>query len=97
LSQHAAVAEAAVVGVSDEAAGERALAFIVLEPSYASGASEADLRKMIRNYNDLALPEVCRLHDRIIFVDQIPKSAGGKVLKRELRKQVSTSAPPKKA
>ncbi|KAF2259643.1 putative AMP dependent ligase/synthetase [Lojkania enalia] len=96
LSQHAAVAETAVVGVPDEAAGERALAFIVGEPSYAPGASEADLRKTIRDHNDLALPEVCRLQDRIIFVDQLPKSASGKILKRELRKQVSTLAPPKK-
>jgi acyl-coenzyme A synthetase/AMP-(fatty) acid ligase len=93
LSKHAAVAETAVVGVPDEAAGERALAFIVREPSYAPGTSESDLRKTIRDYNDLSLPEVCRLQDRIIFIDQIPKSASGKVLKRELRKQLAVSSP----
>lgn len=94
MSQHAAVAENAVVGVPDEVAGERALAFIVRAPTYAPDASEADVRKILRDYNDLALPEVCRLQDRIIFVDQIPKSASGKVLKRELRKQVSTLLAP---
>ncbi|KAF2633109.1 putative AMP dependent ligase/synthetase [Macroventuria anomochaeta] len=93
LSKHAAVAETAVVGVPDEVAGERALAFIVREPSYASSTNESDLRKTIRDYNDLALPEVCRLQDRIIFIDQIPKSASGKVLKGELRKKLTASAP----
>jgi acyl-coenzyme A synthetase/AMP-(fatty) acid ligase len=93
LSQHAAIAENAVVGVPDKVAGERALAFIVRHPAYAPEASEAELRKTIRDYNDLTLPELCRLHDRIVFVDQIPKSASGKVLKRELRKQLSSSQP----
>ncbi|KAL4995753.1 acetyl-CoA synthetase-like protein [Aspergillus recurvatus] len=90
LIQHAAVAETAVIGIPDEVAGERALAFVVREPSYAPDTSEADLRSAIRDYNDLELPEVCRLQDRIVFIDQIPKSASGKILKRELRKQVSS-------
>ncbi|KAF2158300.1 hypothetical protein M409DRAFT_38360 [Zasmidium cellare ATCC 36951] len=90
LSQHAAVAENAVIGVADEIAGERALAFVVRDPTYAPNESEAQLRQIIRDHNDLILPEVCRLQDRILFVDAIPKSASGKVLKRELRKQVAT-------
>lgn len=89
MSRHGAVAEVAVVGVKDEVAGERALAFIIREPKYAPDMSEAELRAVIRDHNDLALPEVCRLQDRILFVDAIPKSASGKVLKRELKKQVS--------
>ncbi|THC90238.1 hypothetical protein EYZ11_010299 [Aspergillus tanneri] len=90
LIQHAAVAETAVIGIPDEVAGERALAFVVREPSYAPEMSEADLRRAIRDYNDLELPEVCRLQDRIVFIDQIPKSASGKMLKRALRKQLSS-------
>ncbi|KAL4726841.1 putative NRPS-like protein biosynthetic cluster [Fusarium chlamydosporum] len=96
LTKHAAVAETAVIGIADEVAGERALAFIVREPSYARDMSEADLRKIIQEHNDLELPEVCRLQDRIIFVNELPKSASGKILKRELRKQVTTWSPPKK-
>jgi acyl-coenzyme A synthetase/AMP-(fatty) acid ligase len=90
LTQHAAVAETAVVGIADEVAGERPLAFIVREPSYAPVTSEDDLRRILQEHNDLQLPEVCRLQDRIIFIDQIPKSASGKILKRELKKQAST-------
>jgi acyl-coenzyme A synthetase/AMP-(fatty) acid ligase len=90
------VAETAVVGVPDEVAGERPLAFVVRAPAYTPAASEAEVKKAIRDYNDLALPEVCRLQDRIIFVEQIPKSASGKVLKRELRKQLSTVDPRQK-
>ena len=89
------MAECAVIGVPDEIAGERALAFIVQEPSYVPGSGEANLKETIRNYNDSELPEVCRLQNRIIFVDQIPKSASGKVLKRELRKHLSTLVPHK--
>lgn len=95
LTKHAAVAETAVIGIADEVAGERALAFIVREPSHARETSEADLRTIIQEHNDLELPEVCRLQDRIIFVDELPKSASGKILKRELRKQVATWSPPK--
>lgn len=82
------MAECAVVGVPNEIAGERALAFIVKEPSFVPGPGDDDLKKTIRNYNDSALPEVCRLQDRIVFVDQIPKNASGKVLKRELRRSL---------
>ncbi|KAL6886027.1 putative AMP dependent ligase/synthetase [Trichoderma evansii] len=98
LIQHAAVAETAVIGIPDEVAGERALAFVVREPSYKPDMSEADLRRAIRDYNDQELPEVCRLQDRIVFIDQIPKSASGKMLKRELRAQLSKfgfSSPPR--
>ncbi|CAG8908834.1 unnamed protein product [Penicillium egyptiacum] len=80
----------AVIGIPDEVAGERALAFVVREPSYAPETSEADLRREIRDCNDLELPEVCHLQDRIIFIDQIPKSASGNMLKRALRKQLSS-------
>lgn len=72
------------------------MAFIVREPSYAPRTSEDDLRRIIQEHNDLQLPEVCRLQDRIIFVDQIPKSASGKILKRELRKEASTWTSTKK-
>ncbi|KAJ5233188.1 AMP dependent ligase/synthetase [Penicillium chermesinum] len=90
LLQHATVAEAAVIGVPDDIAGERALAFVVLEPSYAPGTSEAELRKAIQDHNDLQLPEICRLQNRIVFIEQLPKSASGKILKRELRKQAAS-------
>ncbi|KAJ5776786.1 hypothetical protein N7520_000032 [Penicillium odoratum] len=53
LIQHAAVAETAIIGIPDEVAGERALAFVVRQPSYAPDMSEADVRKVIRDYNDL--------------------------------------------
>lgn len=93
--QHPAVAEAAVVGIADAIAGERPLAFIVREPSYSTDVSEADLGKIIEEHNDSTQPEICRLQNRIIIVDSIPKSANGKVLKRELRKQVTSWNPQK--
>lgn len=93
--QHPAVAEAAVVGIADAIAGERPLAFIVRDPSLATDASDAELGRILQEHNDSTLPEICRLQSRIIIVDSIPKSANGKVLKRELRKQVATWTPPK--
>lgn len=93
--RHDAVAETAVVGIADAIAGERPLAFVIREPSYSPETTDAELRKILREHNDSALPEICRLQNRIIIVESIPKSANGKILKRELRKQVVGWTPPK--
>nr|A0A024F9J0.1 RecName: Full=AMP-dependent ligase vlmC; AltName: Full=Verlamelin biosynthesis protein C [Lecanicillium sp.]BAO73255.1 AMP dependent ligase/synthetase [Lecanicillium sp. HF627] len=95
LMKHDAVGETAVVGIADAVAGERPLAFVIREPSYSPETSDAELRKILQDHNDSALPEIYRLQNRIIIVESIPKSANGKILKRELRKQVVGWTPPK--
>jgi acyl-CoA synthetase (AMP-forming)/AMP-acid ligase II len=77
LSHHDAVEEAAVVGVDDAKFGQRLKAFVVLGSEGA--ASEDELKAYIKA--NLASYKVPR---QIVFLDELPRNATGKVLKREL-------------
>lgn len=47
---------------------------------------EEDLRDNIDEHvQDSGLDEIYWLHDRIVFLSEIPKSQSGKVLKKDLR------------
>jgi fatty-acyl-CoA synthase len=78
LSGHEAVADVAVFGVDDEKFGQRLKAVVVLRDGVK--ASEDDLKKHIKS--NLAGYKVPR---DIEFVDELPRTSTGKVLKRELR------------
>jgi long-chain acyl-CoA synthetase len=84
LLRHAAVADAAVVGVPDPRWGERLLGFIVTRPG--STASAAELESHCRDA--LAAYKVPREYR---FVDDLPRNASGKVLKRSLRERAASS------
>jgi acyl-CoA synthetase (AMP-forming)/AMP-acid ligase II len=80
LLTHPAVLDAAVVRRADEEAGEVPKAFVVLKPDEASRATTAPA------IMDWVAGRVAP-HKRIRqmeFVDQIPKSASGKILRRVL-------------
>ena len=81
LHAHAAVAEAAVIGVPDERWGEVCLAFVALRQPGAADADE--LLEWCRDR--LARFKVPR---EIRFVSALPRSAMSKVLKDELRSQL---------
>jgi long-chain acyl-CoA synthetase len=77
LAAHPAVLAAAVVGKADAAVGELPVAFVVpADPS----VTEADLMAAV-NERVVAYKRLREVH----FIDQIPISAAGKVLKRDLR------------
>ena len=77
LSDHEAVSEAAAIGVDDEEFGQRLRAFVVL--NQGAEASEDDLKAYVKE--NLARYKVPR---EILFLDELPRNATGKVLKREL-------------
>jgi long-chain acyl-CoA synthetase len=77
LAQHPAIAEAAVVGVPSTRWGETPIAFVVLK-SGAAGADE------LLDWANERLGKTQRLAAMQI-TDALPRSAIGKVLKRELR------------
>jgi len=77
LSRHEAVAEAAAVGVDDEDFGKRLRAFVVRRKGTA--VSEKELQDHVRR--NLARFKVPR---EIVFLDELPRNATGKVLKRVL-------------
>ncbi|HET7388575.1 MAG TPA: AMP-binding protein [Nocardioidaceae bacterium] len=77
LTRHDAVVEAAAIGVEDEDFGARLRAFVVLTGPGA--ASEDDLKDHVKA--NLARFKVPR---EIVFVDELPRNATGKVVKTEL-------------
>jgi fatty-acyl-CoA synthase len=85
LHQHPAVADAAVVAVADERWGEAGLAVVVL--AHGQAADEAELLDHCRAR--LARFKVPR---GVRFVDELPRSGMGKVLKDELRSVIVEEA-----
>jgi acyl-CoA synthetase (AMP-forming)/AMP-acid ligase II len=77
LSDHDGVVEAAAVGIDDEQFGQRLRAFVVKGED--ADVSEDDLKQYVKA--NLARYKVPR---EIVFVDELPRNATGKVLKREL-------------
>jgi len=83
LVKHRAVANAAVIGIPDEARGSIVKAYIVLQPGQApSQALEEDIRKHVRGR--LAPYEYPR---EIEFIGELPMTTTGKVQRNELRKR----------
>src|SRR5579872_1422416 len=82
LLEHPAVRDCGVVGRADACAGEIPVAFIVLrEGSVASSKLEEDLCGFVaERLTPYKQPR------RIHFVDALPRTPSGKILRRELRK-----------
>ncbi len=77
LLTHSAVADAAVIPKADEEAGEIPKAFIVLKAGETSSSDE------IMGFVSGKVAPHKRIRE-LEFVEQIPKSASGKILRREL-------------
>jgi len=82
LLRHPHVREVAVIGTPDAQWGEAAVAVIVAAPGTHPATAELD---------EHCLQYVARFKrpKRYVFVDELPKNAAGKVLKRELREKLT--------
>ena len=78
LRAHPAVADASVIGVSSEQWGETPIAYVVRKPH------DETVAEQLLKWANLQLGKTQRLA-RVTFIDELPRSAIGKVLKRELR------------
>jgi acetyl-CoA synthetase len=78
---HPRVAEAAVIGESDEQTGQAITAFVTLEGSYDGDESTVeDIRATVaERIGKIARPK------RVIWADDLPKTRSGKIMRRLLR------------
>ncbi len=81
LEKHPLIAEVAVIGIPDEKYGEALMAFVVRMPGEELVESEVI---------DYATSKITpyKAPSKVKFVDTLPKSLVGKILKKELRKMV---------
>jgi len=80
LTRHDGVLEAAVIGVPDAKSGEAVRAYVVRrDDSLSADVLMAHCRTLLTGY---------KLPARIEFRDELPKTAVGKILRRELRTEV---------
>ena len=87
LAAHPAVGEVAVVGVADDVMGEKVGAVVVPRPgTELTGRELADFAR--GHLADFKVPQYVALR-----ADPLPRNAGGKVLKPELRAGTSWGAP----
>jgi fatty-acyl-CoA synthase len=77
LADHEAVVEVAVIGVEDEEYGQRLKAFVVLSVEVEASAEElkAHVKANLASY---------KAPREFEFIDELPRNASGKILKREL-------------
>lgn len=81
LVSHPAVAEAAVVGVSDEIRGQAIVGFVTLkEGHHRNEAMQEELRQHVAE----AIGAIAR-PQRILFTHDLPKTRSGKIMRRLLR------------
>ena len=89
LSRHPKVLEAAVVGMPDSKTGEAVHAYVVKrEDSLTAEEVLAHCRTLLTGY---------KLPARVVFRDELPKTAVGKILRRELRPAATPKATTPKA
>jgi len=82
LYQHPAVKEAAVVGVPDPYRGETVKAFVALREDYAGKVTAEEIIQFCKER--MAAYKYPRM---VEFLPEIPKTASGKFLRRELRER----------
>ncbi|HET7243652.1 MAG TPA: acetate--CoA ligase [Streptosporangiaceae bacterium] len=89
LVSHHAVAEAAVIAVSDESTGQAVVAYVVPGQDAGPGSSlETELREHVADrIGKIARPQ------RIIRVEDLPKTRSGKIMRRLLRDTAENREP----
>jgi acetyl-CoA synthetase len=89
LTEHPAVAESAAVGVPHEVKGESIWCFVITKPTHATDDDlAAELRAEVAKHLGKAFTP-----DRVVFVDELPKTRSAKILRRAIRATVLRQDP----
>jgi acyl-CoA synthetase (AMP-forming)/AMP-acid ligase II len=80
LIAHDAVLDAAVIGIPQDG-NELPRAYVVIAPPAKGKVSEEDLK----NYVKGQVSAYKQLRGGVVFVDEVPRSPSGKILRRQLR------------
>jgi 2-aminobenzoate-CoA ligase len=83
IIRHAAVRDDAVVGMPDEIMGQKVVAMIELEPGHAPSQELAN--DIIKSTMDLLA--MYKLPREVVFLEAIPRTPTGKIVKKDLRKK----------
>ncbi|MFT3797049.1 acetate--CoA ligase [Microbacterium sp.] len=79
-----AVAEAAVVGASDETTGQAVVAFVIIKESYLAEHTPDGLAAQLRRWVGEQIGPIARPRD-VYIVGELPKTRSGKIMRRLLR------------
>lgn len=85
LLTHPSVADCAVIPVPDDVSGEVPKAFVVKPASVQVGESDRIIKRSIQKYVEQHKSRHKWLKGGVEFIDVIPKSPSGKILRRLLR------------
>ncbi|MCB9454042.1 MAG: AMP-binding protein [Anaerolineaceae bacterium] len=89
IARHPDVQDVAVFGIPDERWGETPVAAVILSPG--SSLSAIDLRAWINEHIEARFQRV----NKVLLLDDFPRSAAGKTLKRVIREQYLAENEPK--
>jgi acetyl-CoA synthetase len=89
LTDHPAVAESAAVGIPHEIKGESVWCFVITKPGHPTDdALIRELKTVVAKHLGKAFTP-----DRIVFVDELPKTRSAKILRRAIRATVQGEDP----
>jgi 2-aminobenzoate-CoA ligase len=86
IIRHPAVRDDAVVGIPDEIMGQKVVAMVELEPGYTPSQELAN--DIIKSTMDVLA--MYKLPREVVFLDSIPRTPTGKIIKKDLRKNYPT-------
>jgi acyl-coenzyme A synthetase/AMP-(fatty) acid ligase len=92
LVNHPAIADAAVVGAPDARAGEVPVAFVVRRPAAPGAAAKEVTAAEVIEYMKPKVADY-KVPAHVVFVEAIPKSAAGKILRRVLKADLAKHLP----